>query len=474
MSDPRRRRRARWSAVSISIIAAAIALVLSFAGGGSAASQAVPTNSTLPSISGTAEEGQQLTANPGSWTDSPTSYSYTWQRCDSGGASCSAIGTNSTHYTLVSADIGSTIRVKVVATNASGPSVPKQSAKTSVVTAAGTKPNNTALPTISGTAQDNQILTASPGTWTGTSPISYAYAWLRCDSNGANCVDNGGGSQTYHVASGDVGHRLRVNVTATNSKGSDTAKSDPTAVVVAASGASTAPVNTSLPSISGTAQDGQTFTASQGSWNPSSGNNFTYQWQRCDSSGNNCSNISGATSTTYRNTSADVGHRLRFVVTATNSLGHTSATSAASNVVSSATTTTTTTTTTPTPGKVIPVSQVVSPNRLLVSSIHWSPRTIGSVGQQLTARIRVIDSSGTSVSGALVYATGVPYNRVTIAPEAFSDASGWATLVFVTLKGMPIKKGALLQVFVRVRKQGDDLLGGVSSRRLVSVRVVPA
>ena len=289
-------------------------------------------------------------------------------------------------------------------------------------------------------------------------------------------VDNGGASQTYHVASGDVGHKLRVMVTATNSKGSDTAKSDPTAVVVAASGASTAPVNTSLPSISGTAQDGQTFTASQGSWNPSSGNNFTYQWQRCDSSGNSCSNISGATSTTYRNTSSDVGHRLRVAVKATNSLGNSTATSAASSVVAAAgTTTTTPTTTTPPPaGKVISINDVVAPNRLIVSSTRFTPSSIGSTGQRLTARIRIIDEkSSTSVSGAIVYAIGVPANRVTVPPETTTDASGWATVTFETLRGLPIKQGAVLTFFIRARKAGETLLGGVSNRRLISVRVRP-
>ena len=477
MSDPRRRRRALWSGVSITTIAAVVALVLSFAGGGSAASSAVPTNIDKPSISGATEEGKQLTATHGNWSNSPTSYTYQWLRCDSGGSNCSNVGSNSNQYTLVSGDVGHTMRVSVVATNADGPSVPEKSLKTDVVTGPGTKPNNTSLPTISGTAQENQTLTASPGTWTGTTPITYAYQWLRCDSNGANCGNVGGQSQTYQVTSGDVGHKLQVKVTATNSKGSDSAKSNPTAVVTAAGGATQKPVNTSLPTISGLAQDGQTFTGSQGSWNPSSGNNFTYQWQRCDSNGNNCSSIGGATSTTYRNTSSDVGHRLRFVVTATNSLGSTSATSAASNVVAAASTTTTTTTstttTTPTPGKVIPVTSVVPPNRLVVSSTRWFPRTIGAVGQQLTARIRVIDANGNSVSGALVYATGVPFNRVSIPPETFTDASGWATLTFIVGRNMPIKKGALLQVFVRTRKQGEDILGGVSSRRLISVRVVP-
>lgn len=483
MSDPRRRRRALWSGVSIATIAAIVALVLTFAGGGSAAPTAVPTIITKPAISGNAKDGQQLTSDNGSWTNSPDNFDFQWERCDSGGGSCNNVGSNSKKYTLTSSDVGHRMRVKVTAHAGADTSLPSESDPTDVVTAV--KPTNTAIPTISGTAQDNQTLTADPGTWTGTPPIKFKYQWLRCDSNGANCVNNGGQSQSYTVVSADVGRRLRVQVGASNDATSGSAdvteKSDATNVVTSSSGgSSSAPVNTSVPTISGTAQDGQTLAATAGAWS-NSPTSFTYQWLRCDQNGNNCVNISGATSSTYRATSADVNRRLRVAVTAKNASGQNTATSASTNVVTAQGTTTTTTTTTttgttttaPTPGKVIPVTSVVPPNRLVVSSTRWFPKTIGAVGQQLTARIRVIDANGNSVSGALVYATGVPFNRVSIPPETFTDASGWATLTFIVGRNMPIKKGALLQVFVRTRKQGEDILGGVSSRRLISVRVVP-
>lgn len=91
-------------------------------------------------------------------------------------------------------------------------------------------PANTAVPTIAGTAQQGQTLTASPGTWTNT-PV-FTYQWQRCDATGANCVDVTGATQaTYAVAAADAGTTLRVNVTGANRLGSATASSAVTAAV---------------------------------------------------------------------------------------------------------------------------------------------------------------------------------------------------------------------------------------------------
>jgi parallel beta-helix repeat protein len=92
------------------------------------------------------------------------------------------------------------------------------------------------------------------------------------------------------------------------------------------------PTNTQLPAISGTAQGGQTLSASTGSWSGSP-MSYAYRWRRCDSSGSNCRKISGATSSSYQLTRADVGSMMRVVVTATNADGSASATSPRTAVV---------------------------------------------------------------------------------------------------------------------------------------------
>jgi len=95
-------------------------------------------------------------------------------------------------------------------------------------------PSNTALPTITGSAAFGQILTASPGSWTG-GPSTDAYQWLRCSAAGTGCVAISGATQSsYTVSTADASSTLAVAVTATNPGGGTAARSKPTAAVPAA------------------------------------------------------------------------------------------------------------------------------------------------------------------------------------------------------------------------------------------------
>jgi hypothetical protein len=180
--------------------------------------------------------GQTLTTSEGTWSNSPTSFAYQWLRCNGGGNGCASVanGTQNT-YTLVGADAGHTMRVRVTATNADG-SNSVQSAQTAAVAAAtvSAAPKNTAPPTISGTPKVGQQLSADPGSWSGN-PTSFAYQWQRCDADVAACSNAVGATgKTYGVQAGDLGYRLRVMVTARNAKGSATATSAITTVVAPA------------------------------------------------------------------------------------------------------------------------------------------------------------------------------------------------------------------------------------------------
>ena len=185
------------------------------------------------------------------------------------------------------------------------------------------KPSNTSLPTISGTAQVGSTLTADPGSWSGTAPISYAYQWRRCNSAGTGCVDIvPAAAQTYTLSSADVGSTIRVVVTASNSAGSASAVSAPTAVVTAVV---QTPTNSAPPVVSDTSghnppQVADVLSTTNGSWT-NSPTGYAYQWQLCDSSGTNCTPMAGATQSRYTPVSGDVGHALRAQVTASNSAG---------------------------------------------------------------------------------------------------------------------------------------------------------
>ncbi len=323
-------------------------------------------------------------------------------------------------------------------------------------------PVNTATPTISGTPQENQTLTADKGTWTG-SPTSYAYSWSRCDQNGNACsAISGATSQTYQLASADVGHTLRVTVAAANSDGPAQATSAPTAVVSSAS----APGNTSPPSISGTVQVGSTLTAGTGSWtgNPTS---YAYSWSRCDENGGSCAAIGGATAQTYQLKQIDAGTTLRVTVTATNSAGSTSSTSVPTAVVPAVVVNGC-----PAGTGTIQVADVSQPARLVIDQQTVTPGVVTPSAASILVHFRVTACSGRPVEGALVYATAVPYNQYSVPPEGTTGSSGEVTLTMTQLSGFPAaRRQQLLVVFVRARKPGEPIVGGVSTRLLVSFPV---
>jgi hypothetical protein len=91
--------------------------------------------------------------------------------------------------------------------------------------------------------------------------------------------------------------------------------------------------------------------------------------------------------------------------------------------------------------------------------------------QTITLRFRVVACDGRTVVGALVYATPTPFHQFQPVERA-TDANGWATLSMRRLRFFPVSgRQQLLSVFVRARNPREELLGGISTRRLVAFPV---
>jgi hypothetical protein len=180
-------------------------------------------------------------------------------------------------------------------------------------------PSNSVLPVITGTERQGETLTCSTGTWSGTPTPTYAYGWERSG------VDiSGETSSTYLLAVADVGETITCVVTATNIAGAVEAESAATGIIEQEY---VAPVNTVLPVISGTEQQGETLSVTDGTWTGYPAPSITYQWQRGGV------NISGATSNTYLLAAADVGETITCEVTGTNAEGSATAETAATGTI---------------------------------------------------------------------------------------------------------------------------------------------
>jgi hypothetical protein len=249
------------------------------------------------------------------------------------------------------------------------------------------------------------------------------------------------------------------------------------AVLTIGAGAGTAastaaPVNTSPPTLSGTAQQGQTLVGHRGQWSgsPTDYNDF---WVRCDKDGGSCANISGATDKNgYVLKNVDVGNTIRFKVQAKNADGNTVESSVPTAVVvAAAKPAPPVTNGCATTGGTVAIAGVSPPARLSIDQTAVSPSTVTFGTRSITARFHVAACGG-SVAGALVYVAAVPYGQFANANEQQTGSDGWATLTFSALSGYPVSKNQqLLVMFVRARKAGEPLLGGISTRRLVSFHV---
>jgi hypothetical protein len=231
-----------------------------------------------------------------------------------------------------------------------------------------------------------------------------------------------------------------------------------------------APRNTSPPTISGTPAVGETLTANKGTWTGTEPITYRYQWLRCDENGSSCASISGANENTYKLKQVDADNTLRVRVTASNADGSASATSVPTAVVKAQ----------PKPAPTgcpsgsggIAVGDVTLPARLIVDRLQVSPGVVLGSTNSILTRFHVSACDGRPVRGALIYVTTVPFNQFSIPAETPTGDDGWAELNMQRLGGFPAaRRQQLLVMFVRARKPGESVLAGISTRRLVSVRV---
>jgi len=325
-------------------------------------------------------------------------------------------------------------------------------------------PQNTAEPSVSGDAEVGKTLTGNRGAWEGSGTISYAYAWLRCDSAGGNCAAVANATATtYALTAADAGSRMRFRVVASNGDGSATSTSNPTSVV----GSTGPPVSTKDPTITGSPAVDATLAVDAGTWTGEQPITFTFRWLRCDAGGNNCVELSGATDDRYTVRSSDLDRTLRVRVSAQNSEGTRSKlTAPTAKVVAGGI-----------PGlvvlpngeKSIPVAGIPATARLIVDSVTFDPNPVRSRTSTISVRIKVKDTRGYVVRDALVFLRSTPI-LTSAAPVGKTEQDGTVVYTIQPRADFPLRSGYSVQFFVKAYRAGDNPLAGVSGTRLVQVK----
>jgi hypothetical protein len=264
-----------------------------------------------PAVTGTATAGSTLAVSAGTWTTAPTTMTYAWKRCDTAGRACTAIaGATASTYVATAADLAHRLVVGVTATAGTATQAVLSLASSPIGTAA---PSAIGRPTIAGTAKVGQRLTGAPPSGAAAG-ATLAYQWYRCDTTGAHCNSlHGATAKTYTTVSKDTGKTIGLTVRVTA-----TATATPTysSLLGPLAPAAAPGVTTVQPAVTGEPTQGQVLTAGSGTWAPTP-TALHYAWQRCNANGRICTSIEGAASGAYTPVTADVGHALVALVTAT-------------------------------------------------------------------------------------------------------------------------------------------------------------
>ena len=267
-----------------------------------------------PGITGTVWVGEMLTATTDQIEDEDglkrAVFTYQWLADDA-----EISDATDSSYTVTATDEGNPIHVRVTFTDDAGN---EESLTSNPVVAATFNSIATGAPTISGTAQVGQILTASTSDISdsdGLDNANFTYQWISNYGTEDSHIQNATGS-TYTVGADDEGKTIKVRVSFADDR------SNPETVTSTATAAVTARPNsaaTGAPTISGTAQVGQMLTVSTSDISDSDGlinATFTYQWLADDT------DITDATGSTYTLAAADEGKTVKVRVSFTDDRGH--------------------------------------------------------------------------------------------------------------------------------------------------------
>ena len=293
----------------------------------------------LPTISGTPQVGEQLTADTEGIADADglttSTYSYQWVASDGTTDTDIPDATDAT-YTLVADDEGQTIKVRVTFTDDAENETTLTSAATEAV-AAAPQPDRPATgePTISGTAQVGETLTVATSGIAdadGLTTSTYSYQWVASDGTTDTDIPDATDA-TYTLVADDEGQTIKVRVTFTDDAENETTLTSAATEAVAAAPQPDSPA-TGEPTISGTPQVGEQLTAGTtgiADADGLSGATFAYQWLADDV------DISGATDATYTLVADDEGQTIKVRVTVTDDAeNETTLTSAATEAVAAA------------------------------------------------------------------------------------------------------------------------------------------
>ena len=189
-----------------------------------------PFNTALPAITGTLKIGSTQTVSTGTWSNTPTSYSYQWQKSSDGISWINLSGETANTY-VPTFDVAN-LQIRV---NVGGVNTVDTATVTSAVISGFVPPQATVVPAITGTRTTGQTLTSSSGTWPSTSS-GYLYQWQRSSDGGVTWTSiSGATSSTYVLATADAGYQIRSQVSLTANAGSSSAYSLATVGIAPAS-----------------------------------------------------------------------------------------------------------------------------------------------------------------------------------------------------------------------------------------------